>query len=313
MTLDLLRDEIWVNIGEPPDLDPDTDTSYSGGPLLNFVVNEAQRQVAAWRDPESGKIFRVRSLIGDLYYQTTYISGTLTGDSTASTIVLPSADVGSQDDRYNGWVVVVGSEVKVIVDYDGPTYTGTVHEDWSTTPVTDDTYKLYKNFDYLLPSSHAWVNDHISLPAETDRSRATGNLIEVLKISDIGDERTLERPNRAEDFISNVTSSGGDPTEWLRVGNKILYDQPIPEEKWLKMEYYRLPTELSDDTDQPEIPEHLHYGIVLWGIAWGYARHQEPSMKWSARSDFKDFMKSATSTYAVQFERSDDHGVLEMM
>ena len=312
MTLDLLRDEIWTHIGEPPDLDPDTDTSYNGGPLLDFVVNEGQRQVAAWRDPDSGRIFRVRSLISDLYYQTSYISGTLTGDSTASTIVFPAADVGAQDDRYNGWVVVVGSEVKAIVDYAGVSYTGTVHSDWSTTPETDDTYELYKNFDLLLPSGHAWISDHISLPAETDRSRATGNLIEVLKISDIAGNRTLDFPSREEDFITRLTSSGGSPNQWLRVGNKILYDQNVPEEKWMKMEYYRLPTEMSDDDDEPEIPEHLHYGIVLWGIQWGYSRHQEPSMKWSAKGDFKEFMKTATSTYAFQFERSDDSGFLQM-
>jgi hypothetical protein len=312
MTLDLLRNEIYTHIGEPPDLDPSTDTSYNGAPLLDFVVNEGQRAVAAWRDPESGRIFRVRSLIGDLFYQTSYISGTLEADSTSSTIIFPAGDVGSQDDRYNGWIAVVGSEVKLLVDYAGAAYTATVHSDWSTTPLTDDEYELYKAFDLLLPSDHAWVSDHIALPAETDRSRATGNLIEVLKISDMKSNRTLEFPTREEDFVSNISSSGGDPNQWLRVGNKILYDQPIPEEKWMKMEYYRLPTELSDDDDEPEIPEHLHYGIVLWGIQWGYSRHQEPSMKWSAKADFKDFMKSATSTYAVQFERSDDHGVLEI-
>jgi hypothetical protein len=312
VTLELLRKEIYSHIGEPSDLDPDSDTSYSGGPLLNFVVNEGQRQVAAWRDPESGRIFRVRSLISDLYYKTTYISGELDSDSASTTIVLPAVDVESEDDRYNGWIVVVGSEVKLIVDYVGATHTGTVHSSWSTTPENDDEYELYKSFDLLLPSSHDWVSDHISLPAETDRSRATGNLIEVLKISDLESGRTLELPGREEDFISNVSSAGGDPSQWLRVGNKILYDQPVPEEKWLKMEYFRLPTELVDSTDEPEIPEHLQWGIVLWGIQWGYSRHQEPSMKWSAKTDFRDFMKSATSTYAVSFERADDAGVLQL-
>lgn len=312
MTLDLIRKEIWEHIGEPSDLDPSSDTSYSSGPLLTFVANEGQRQVAGWRDPQSGRIFRVKSLINELFYQTTYISGDLSSDATSTTITFPVGDVEDDDDRYNGWVVVVGSEVKLIVDYDGATYTGTVHEEWTTTPESGDSYELYKSFDLLLPSDHDWVGEHISLPSETNRSQATGNLIEVLKIEDLADQRTLERPSRDEDFLTNLMSSGGDPSEWMRIGNKVIYDQNIPEEKWMKMEYFRLPTEMADDTDEPEIPEHLQWGIVLWGIQWGYSRHQEPSMKWSAKQDFVDFMRSATSTYSLEYERSDDAGRLQL-
>lgn len=309
MTLDLIRDEIWRHIGEPPDLDPDSDSSYNGGPLLTFVANEGQRQVASWKNPATGRIFRLRTLISEMYFQSRYISGTLTSGSTASEIILPSADVGNQDDRYNGWVVEVGNEVKIITDYTGATYTGTVHDDWESNPDSGDSYELYKRFSYLLPSTHAWSVDHISLPAETDTSRATGNLIEPLRIYDLEDERDLEKSGRTESYIGQLTSSG-DPTEWQRRGNRIEFNENVPEEKWFLMEYYRNPTEMSEDTDEPELPDHLHWGIVLWGIEWGWSRHGEPASKWSAKQDFEDYMKRMVSTYEISMERSDDHGIV---
>ena len=312
MTLDLLRSEIWRHIGEPSDLDPETDTSYQSGSLLTWVVNEGQRQVAAWKDEKTGRIFRVRSLIGDFYYKSSIVEGTLTGDSADGTIVFPAAEVSTtEDDIYNGWCVTVGTETRLIVDYDSATLTGTLQSDWATTPVEDDSYTLFKQYELLLAPSHAWVSYHISLPVATDRGQATGNLVELLKIYDLGAGTLLEKAQKEEGFESNLTSPGS-PGEWIRIGNKLWYDRPLDEEQWFKAEYYRLPTDLSSATDEPEVPEHLHWGIVLWGIMWGYSRHQEPSMKWSAKQDFVDFMNKATSQYELEFERSDDHGSLKM-
>ena len=36
------------------------------------------------------------------------------------------------------------------------------------------------------------------------------------------------------------------------------------------MEYYRTPTNMTLDADEPEIEEMFHYAIVLWGIYHGY-------------------------------------------
>src|SRR5512146_2397218 len=127
MTLDQLRDQIYANSGFASDLKPDTDTSYNGGPILTWVVNEAQRQIAFWKDPAMGRQIRFRGLLSDAYFKSKVISGTLTADGTTTTVVLPAADVGSQDDRYIGWVVTVGGESRLIVDYTGSTLTATLH------------------------------------------------------------------------------------------------------------------------------------------------------------------------------------------
>lgn len=314
MTLDLLRKEIWRHTGEQSDIDPSTDVQYNSGPLLNWVVNEGQRQVANWKNPRDNHIFKIKSLIGEMYWKSYYLTGTLDTDSVQGEITFPSADVGSDDDRYNGWIVEnsTNGETRLIVDYDGETYTATVHEDWDTAPADGDTYKLYKSFSLLLPSTHDWVGDHIQLPLESDYSIADGNLIEPLKIIDLASQKEIDKAMNSEAFEASIFSASDDAGEWYRKGNRIYFKHPIDSERWYKMEYYRLPTTLSASTDKPEIPEFLHWGIVLWGIVWGFSRQQESSSKWSSQQDFNKFMESRVSEYEIEFERSEDYGELQM-
>jgi hypothetical protein len=161
-----------------------------------------------------------------------------------------------------------------------------------------------------MDSGHVWVSDHISLPAETNNTQGTGNLIEIMKLVDLEAGEDLSFSEEFEDFPDNITSPS-DPKEFYRIGNKIYFDRPIDEEKWFKMEYWRLPTEMSDADDVPEIPEHLHWGIVLWGIMWGHSREGESSDKYSAKKDFVDFMRSKVSMWDVKRLRHADHGTLQ--
>jgi hypothetical protein len=318
MTLELLRKEIWQQTGEPSDLDPDTDIQYSSGPLLNFVVNEAQREIAVWKDKVSGRILRLRNLVDELYFKSTYATATLDSTGTTSTVVFPatwtlngtaSTSVGSNDDQYNRWVVQVGSEVRRIVDYTGSTRTATVHDDWTTAPAVSDTLVVYKDFFLLVPSSHAWSGEHIILPSESDRYRSSGNLLDILRVSDMNSQVDLERMDRTQTNIANVTSTG-DPTEFRRFGNRLVFNRAPSESKWFKLEYYRLPTSLSATTDEPEIPEMFHYAIVLWGMRWGFSRQQAPTEAWSVGQRFDDFMRRTVSTYEIEYEREYDFGSL---
>ncbi len=311
MIQEWIMKEIWSRGGEPSDIDPTSDTSYNGSPLLSWVANEGQRAVSSYKDPRTKRIFRLRTLISEMYFQSKVIEGTLTGDGTDSTIVFPSADVGTDDDRYNGWVAEVNSEIKLLTDYTGSTYTGKVHSDWGTAPATDDTYKLYKRFSTLMESSEDWVLDHITLPSTSTKARAEGNLIEVLKITDLANERIIKRAGRTEDF-TNKLFSNGDPLGWFRKGNNLIFDTNINEENWYKLEYYRMPKDMASSSEIPEIPEYLHEGIILWGVEWIFARRGESSLKWSAKGDFRDFMAKTISTYEIQFERDEDSGSLQM-
>ena len=310
MTLETIANEIWKNLGEIPDLDPATDTSNNGEPMLYHVANLAQRRIASYKNLR-GRIFRLNNLVGEMYFKSTIIEGTLDVNGSTSTVVFPSGDVGAGDDRYNGWIVKVNNTFRVIMDYDASTRTATVHEDFSTAPASGDTYGLYKKFSLLLESDHAWAGEHITLPAVTDRWRSEGNLLEVLKISDLEDERNLKKATRGKDFVGIQTSTG-DPTRWYRFGNKLYFDYAPEKEKWFKLEYYRLPTEMTLSTDEPEIPEQFHYGIILWGTEWGYRREGESNEKYSTKRDFIEFMEQTISGMDVEDEREFSGGKLNL-
>ena len=312
MTLDRIRDDIWEQLGEASDLDPDTDVSYSDGPLLTWVANQGQRALASYRDPVTGHILRMHNLVSDLYFQTGYVDSTLDADAPADNqLTFPAADVGDENDRYNGWIVEAeNGEQRLIVDYVGPTYTATLHKDWDTSPSSGDTYKLYKRFFLLTQAADPWSSDHIILPVASTRYRAEGNFMELLRIEDTTQAKVLEEAPYDESFVTSATSRT-DPQIWYRFGNRIVMDAGLAEQRWFRMEYYRLPTDMVNAADEPEIPMQFHYGIVLWGIWWGHKRAGEAALAYSTKRDLQDFMRSVKTEDDVQDLRSSDHGTLE--
>ncbi len=306
MTLSEIRLEIWNNLGKLTDLDPATDVSYNGGPYLTYVANMAQRRIASYKTSR-GRIMRFNTLKGEMFFENTIIEGTLDADGTTSTIIFPNADVRTGDDRYNGWVLKINGTYRILVDYVTSTRTGTLHEVLSVAPAIGDTYALYKKFSYLLPSTHAWVSEHIQLPATSDRFLNEGNFLEILKIEDLEQERKLTKAKRGRSFVTLQTSTG-DPQKWYRYGNKVIFDYAPEEQKWFRMEYYRLPLDMSSDSDEPELPEEFHYGLVLWGTEWGYRREGESNEKYSTKLDFKEFMEQTILELDISDEREFTYG-----
>mgnify|MGYP001592802054 CR=1 FL=1 len=308
MTLTQLRTEVYANSGYASDINPSTDTSYNSGPILTWVINEAQRQIAFWKDPSIGRQLRFRSLLAETYFSSKVIDETLDdAGSTTTAVILPAADIGTQDDRYNGWVIEIGGETRLIVDYVGSTRTATLHTALSSAPSSGDAYTLMKRHFLLLPSTHAWLTsptgEHISLPATSDIYRAEGNLYEVLKIEDIDDQAVLGKAARTDSIPEYLSTTGGNPREWYRFGNKIYFDLNLDETRYFRMEYYRLPTDMSADSDTPEIPATFEYGIILWGTAWVYRRKQESTDLYATMKEFETFMRARASQYDVEYER----------
>lgn len=310
MTFIELKNRIWDALGKPSDLDPATDIQYNNGPLLDFFVNEGQRQIAFWRDPILRRRVQIRSLFGSLNYCSTVLADAIAAvnnDTFPYYIDLTSAD--QNDDQYNDWLMVINGEAVLITDYDGANRRAYIHKVFETAPEIADTVDLYKNFDFLVNAGHAWVAQHISLPVETDIYRATGNLIEVLSITDLTNKKVLKRAVKHKEYIGNVESYG-DPTEWYRYGNRLVYDYHVDSDLWFKMEYYRAPTEMTDDADEPEIPLLYHMGIVLWGIWNGLIRTKEASMTQLAWKNLVDFMRATYGQDTIEDSRLRSHGVV---
>jgi len=316
MTLDELRDEIWRNSGEDSDLDPDSDVSLNGGPLLTWVCNEAQRQIATYKDPILRKRVRFRNLISELYFKSKVITGTLADSGAVATynsIKLSSSYVGSQSGRYDGWICSCGSDRRMLVDYNA--LSSSVHASWGTLPSNGDAFSLYKNFYHFLPSTDSFMaapsGEHITLPSTSagNSRRPVGNFLEVLKIEQLKDKYVIPRGHRTESWVGYMDSPG-DPAEWMRDGNKLVFDCPTAEEMWFRLKYYRLPADMASATDEPEIPEMFQYGIILWGLQWAFSRSMEPSRKYSAKRDFEDFMRQRLTAYEVENDLEESYGTL---
>ena len=317
MTLTQLRTEVWEGLGEPSDIDPS-----SSATRLNLILNEAQKNISTWKDPHHGRRARMRNLLADLYFQAKVISGTTapsgTVATTTGTIKFSSSYCGANDDRYNGWVVSCGSDRRLITDYAGSAYSATLAASWGTTPSNTAAYKLYKAFYYLLPSTDPFLSsspsgEHILLPS-TNASvyRPEGNFLEILNIQDVRNGLDLDRGGRTESWINNTTSPG-DPTEWRRDGMKLRFNYPTDEGIWFKLSYYRLPTEMSEDADTPDLPEMFHYGLILWALAWGHNRRMEDKKAYFYEQKFLNFMRTRLNTYEMESEMEESRGILRQV
>jgi hypothetical protein len=92
----------------------------------------------------------------------------------------------------------------------------------------------------------------------------------------------------------------------------LIFDEAIGDSRWFEAEYYRLPTDVTADDDNLDLPEMFHYGVVLWGIEWGLRRDRENSEKYSTKRDLVDFMRHKKSQYDMEYEREFDHGIMEV-
>lgn len=309
MTLDEIMDDVWRAAGEPTDLNPDTDTRYSNGPLLRWVVNQGQNAIATWKDRGTGGTPRVFELYGELFFKSVVIEGTVTSASSGSSIVIESTTdtLGTTVDQYNGWVYDDGTEKKLVVDYDGA-YTLTLSDALTTTPSAGDTFSLYKRHFLLLPSGDALVGEHIQRPGAGSLYHSEGQLIAPVRIEDIEEQRTLEKVPYQDGYMSQLTTTG-DPTEWSFYGNKIYFNYLLDEEKYFRMTYKRLPTPMSNLTDTPELPEVFHYGLVLWALEWVFRHYGETADKYSTKLDFQDFMRTTTSAVELADDQNENNYV----
>lgn len=310
MTLNDIRNRIWDGLGKPTDLNPSSDIQYNGGPLLTWVANEGQRQIAFWKDPIRQYRVRIRGLYGSLNYQITTLSDTVSGaNNTTSPYWVELGATEQNDDRYNDWILVINGDVRYITDYTGATRRCFIEDSFGTAPTNGDSVALYKSFDFLLPSTHAWVSEHIELPATSDAYRATGNLFEPLSLVDLTNQIELTRTMDNDRFPGNIRTYGT-PTAWNMYTNKIVYNYAVDENLWLKMEYYRSPLDMVNATDTPEIPEIYHYAIVLWGIWNGYVRTGEASSSQLAWNNLVNEMRSTFGQNSVDKERTGGRGVV---
>ena len=313
MTLDLMRKEVWAQLGEPSDLDPTTDVSCGGMPLLNWALNEGQRQIAAWKDPVKGTVIRHPQLYGEMFFQTVVRTYTLTSQAGASssTVVLP-VGVGATDGYYNGWIVTSGSQSFLVVNYVGATLTATISGLWTTQPIATGTVTLRKRFMMFGNGTEPWIAEHITLPSTATNMRTEGNLLDILKVEDLSQGIELVRASRVEDFTAMLNQTG-EPTSYFRRGNRILFDMASATAKWYRMEYFRLPTDMPGvvpTTEVPDLADQYHFPITLWARMWGQTRGQDYLAARATQMTIDELMRKTISLDDMTNDRRNDRGKL---
>lgn len=304
MDLENLCVQVWENLGKPSDTSP-----YSGGVFdvteaatIIRWVNQGYRRVCGYRFPNGEPVF-FQALNKSLYFKRIKITGDVT-DATSSTVTLDSGDVGAvraTADAYNGWVIEITDgtgegQVRLITDFTAARV-ASVSEDWSTTPDSTSDYALMKN-DYSFVASGAADED------ENIVVDPVNSILSVTKVLDVSDMSTIVPLLRTDSLVSSLKSPGN-PKAYMWYAGGIVFDVPIDDERWFKIEYVETPAELSAGSDEPVIPSIYHDGIMLWATHLGLIRYQESGEAYARKRDFYDFMRMVKMERDHEFDRED--------
>lgn len=296
MTFSELKTEIWEALGSPTDLDPSSYTQIADW------INRGYKRICYWKLP-NGRRLRFRAMEGEVFFQTVLKTGTAE-DGAAGSVTLENGQVGASDDQYNGWVVEItggtgSGQKRLIADYVGGTRVASVASDWTTNPDSTSTYELYKQF---MKFATTGTEDLVLDP--NDR------IFDVLKVFDLEDENELGRGDRTTGYSGNLTTPGT-PSEYIVYGDRLEFDCPIDEARWYKLWYTRMPTDLSADSDEPEIPEPWQEPIVLWAIWKGLQRQQEAPLAYAAKRNLIDMIQSLVPQYSMDDEKEESFAVID--
>jgi hypothetical protein len=293
-----MRAELWEMLGEPTDLDPAT---VAGAAKLDRWLNEGQRKIADWKFPD-GRLVRFPVLQKTVYWKSIVKTGTLSGGTVSyATFSGVDAQIGTEDDRYNGWVLEItggtgSGQVRLIVDYAGAGKNAYVNDDFDTAPDGTSTYEISKRFASCLGATSPWVSEHLPLDPNME-------VVDIMKVSDMEGLTDLDEAERTEAFTSGMLDKGT-PSSWYYFGNDLVLDMASDEAIWYKIEYYGQPRAMVAITDVPSIPDPWHQGIVLWARWWGFARGQETAMSYSAKKDLESFMMTTRQSFEMRYERA---------
>ena len=110
-------------------------------------------------------------------------------------------------------------------------------------------------------------------------------------------------PARRDDAFSLTVVSPGVPRQYFRRQNDIVFDYPVNVEQWYRMEYARMPPDLVEDTDSPEIPTYWDDAILLWATYRLNIYMQDSALAYARKRDLMDFMSLSKQQGEMQYDR----------
>ena len=277
MTAGILIQRVWEELGEPSDLSPAT----VGVPKMLDAVNDAQDVVAQWIDNRGRKCF-FRELEDSFRFSTLVENGTFTDEALGVTVTLP-ATVAESLGRYQGWVLVVGSDVRDVVSsaVTGGRNVLTLASALTAGILTGETFTLAKR-EYHLTGVDA---------LDVDEMR----IVEMVRVFDVETGIQLDEAASADQMM---TPTSGTPGLWRHRGSGLVFDAAPPVSRTYIVHVVRLPTRVLEQTDVLDLPDAFCQAVMMHVVKWGYRRMQDFQAAYATKKDFEDLMtRLATASW----------------
>ncbi len=306
--------DVYEALGEPSDLAPYTDVNdpintfditTDGAVKLLRWLNEGYKRIIAYKFP-NGTQLRFPELEDRVNFKTYNESDT--AQAGATTTITLAAGASAVDDFYNDWVVEIDSgtganQLRTIMDYNGTTKVAIVNRDYNTDPDATSVYSLFKNFMDIVSSTDAKAAVSIVLdPVNT--------FFAVNKLTDMDNRRLIIKGFRTDTFVNQLESKGI-PDVYLVRDYRIYFNQNIDEQRWFRLEYTKMPSDLTAATDEPLIPVNFHEVIMRWAHWKGLKRSGESDTAWAVRQDIDHYLKTSIQPVEVEMERENGQAVVD--
>lgn len=280
MTVQELMIEVYESSGDYSDLyiydeSGNFDITTDGAVRLLRILNWAQRAVVTWKDLVTGRQLRFKQFYEEAYVQGEVVNETVP-DST-STVDKVSYTTSKADDFYNGYVLAVDSQERLVVDSDSSyLYVG---QSLDSAPTSGTSITLHPRY--------------VTIPT-------IENMIDILEVIDLEEGGSRLDWREKGDVPSSGLFSTEQPSSWRRVASKIYFQAGIDEDRWFQLIAYKSPDNLTSASEEPVIPPQFHYAMVLWALAWAFDRQQDTQMGYSMRRKFHEFMRTTQSEYDIE-------------
>ena len=290
MTFEEIATDVWELLGEPTDLEFRDEngvlsTNSVGWGRLMRAARNAEIAVSRWRNPRTGKRFRWYGGTETIFIELPEgVEKTVTEPGTNGFSLSGLANVNQYATWYLRHDFQVGETISTqygrIISHRGSVVR--LFGDLSRSLGVGETVTL-------LPP-------YLTLP------RPEASVLRVVYV-DESRELTITRP---EDILPTESADPSSPTLYYQKEGKIYLDR-FPEEGVFQVEVDRMPIFKGNQPEaSPELPDYLHYGMVLWMAAWGFSRLLNPEMKSSMRREFYDFMDTIQLPQDLELDRQDD-------
>jgi hypothetical protein len=292
MTLEEIATDVWELLGEPTDLifkddDELLSTSSKGWLRLMRAARTAQVAISKWRNPRTGKRFR--------YY----------GMSQVFTLqVLPAVE---------GEITFVGNEginlgVTNVLETNA-------HSTWYFKHIYTENNEQVSQYGRIISSGDAQVTLYDSLPREPEVGDSYALIppfielpqsnIGVMRLVYLNDSKEIPIA-RPESIAFDSSATLGAPSFYYQIYDRIYIDR-IPEEDGVfYVEAERYPKFNVEPDEEPDLPESVHYAIVLHMAGWGFGRYLNAEMRKSMREEYLEYMSTIQLPKDLELDRHDD-------